>query len=374
MLAHQEAPRSPTESSTWSDADFEAMGWHDVTIHGLCVQPGSADNSLPRLLLDIDYIVRWVHPVAPETRFSFWIAPSTVVFEDVWEVEGDLDFKGTAMSLKIDNLRRSTPEDSRGGPQWHLEGHSLALTRGELATLLRLVEACFAPGWRTKGEDWSTAPGLLGTGSGPTAASDRLALLLLVLECGSRGRVRLCGGRADERHGRSATTLARLMSCTPSRAARILARLEEQGLVDRRRVKTASGLHHRARLLVPAVAAAHGASVPADVEDQAQEQAVEAAEAGIADPAPAAGVGEPPADDVSVQAPVLDVAGGVWKLQTPHQRHTFTLITLLWLMWLVMLALWMVFPAKPSSGRAVYGRSAQTCARTPPSRPETAPG
>ncbi|MFC1428586.1 hypothetical protein ACEZCY_36030 [Streptacidiphilus sp. N1-12] len=188
-------------------------------------------------------------------------------------------------------------------------GDDLALTRGELATLLRLVEACFAPGWRKGSEDWSTAPGLLGTGSGATSASDRLALLLLVLECGSQGRVKLCGGRADERHGRSATTLSRLMGCTPSRAARILARLEEQGLVDRRRVKTASGLHHKARLLVPAVAAAHGASVPADVEETAREQAVVAAEAAVADPAPAAGVGQPPADDVSVQVTDADVAG-----------------------------------------------------------------
>ena len=29
----------------------------------------------------------------------------------------------------------------------------------------------------------------------------------------------------------------------------------------------------------------------------------------------------------------------VLLLQTPHRRHTFTLITLLWLVWLVMLAL-----------------------------------
>jgi len=203
-------------------------------------------------------------------------------------------------------------------------GDELALTRGELATLLRLVEACFAPGWRTKGEDWSTAPGLLGTGSGPTAASDRLALLLLVLECGSQGRVKLCGGRADERHGRSATTLARLMSCTPSRAARILGRLEEQGLVDRRRVKTASGLHHRARLLVPSVAAAHGAAVPADVGERAQEQAVVAAGAAIADPAPAAGVGEPPSDDVSVQVTVLDVAAGAGVSDPAPAAHLHT--------------------------------------------------
>ena len=203
-------------------------------------------------------------------------------------------------------------------------GDELALTRGELATLLRLVEACFAPGWRTKGEEWSTAPGLLGTGSGSTAASDRLALLLLVLECGSQGRVKLCGGRADERHGRAATTLARLMSCSPSRAARILGRLEEQGLVNRRRVKTASGLHHRARLLVPAVAAAHGASVPADVEKQAQEQAVVAAEAAIADPAPAAGVGEPPCDDVSAQVPGLDVTAGSEVADPAPAAHLHT--------------------------------------------------
>jgi hypothetical protein len=199
-------------------------------------------------------------------------------------------------------------------------GDELALTRGELATLLRLVEACFAPGWRKQGEDWSTAPGLLGAGSGATAASDRLALLLLVLECGSQGRVKLCGGRADERHGRSATTLARLMSCTPSRAARILARLEQQGLVDRRRVKTASGLHSRARLLVPAVAAAHGAAVPADVE----EQAVVAAQAVVADPAPAAGVGESPADDVSGQVTGVDVAAGAEVADPPLAAHLHT--------------------------------------------------
>jgi hypothetical protein len=104
------------------------MGWHDVTVHALCVQPAVSDDwPLPRLLLDLDYIVRWVHPVAPETHFSFWIAPSTLVFEDVWDVEGDLDFKGTALHLTIDNIRRSAAEGSRGGPRWHLEGHSFEM-------------------------------------------------------------------------------------------------------------------------------------------------------------------------------------------------------------------------------------------------------
>jgi hypothetical protein len=60
-------PESGLTKSIWSDADFDVMGWHDVTIHGLCVQPGASDNLLPRLLLDIDYIVRWVHPLPPES-------------------------------------------------------------------------------------------------------------------------------------------------------------------------------------------------------------------------------------------------------------------------------------------------------------------
>ncbi|MFG3498120.1 hypothetical protein [Streptomyces sp. NPDC047928] len=63
--------------SVWSDADFEAMGWHDATVHGLYVQETDAD--LPRLLLDLNYIVRWVHPVRPAKHFSFWISPATLV-------------------------------------------------------------------------------------------------------------------------------------------------------------------------------------------------------------------------------------------------------------------------------------------------------
>ncbi|MGW5355352.1 hypothetical protein ACWERV_33145 [Streptomyces sp. NPDC004031] len=114
--------------SVWSDADFDTMGWHDATVHGLCVQPSATDGPLPRLLLDIDYIVRWVHPVAPRTHFTFWIAPSTLVFDDVWDVEGDLDLKGMALSLDIDHIRRSAPQDSPGGPRWHVEGHSFDLT------------------------------------------------------------------------------------------------------------------------------------------------------------------------------------------------------------------------------------------------------
>lgn len=117
---------SGLSKSVWTDVDFSEMGWHDATIHGLCVQP--TDGVLPRLLLDIDYIVRWVHPVPPATYFSFWMAPATLVFEDVWDLEGDLDFKGTTLDLEIDGLHRLVPDDGREAhPLWHIEGHAFDL-------------------------------------------------------------------------------------------------------------------------------------------------------------------------------------------------------------------------------------------------------
>ncbi|WP_329333955.1 hypothetical protein OG866_11500 [Streptomyces sp. NBC_00663] len=126
MDAHAE---SGLEKGVWSDADFERMGWHDVTIHALSVE--RTDAVLPRLLFDLDYVVRWVHPTPPETYFSFWVAPATLVFEDVWDLEGDLDFSGQSLDMEIDALHRLPPKDDRpvGSevPLWHIEGHAFDL-------------------------------------------------------------------------------------------------------------------------------------------------------------------------------------------------------------------------------------------------------
>lgn len=136
-------------------------------------------------------------------------------------------------------------------------GHPLALNRKELATLLRMVEAVMAPGWAHR--DGSVTPaGLLGTRTGRGAPTDRLALLLLALEANRQGRVPLCGGTIEIRRGRPAATMARLLGSSASAGERVLERLEAAGVVARVRRQTASGLANRSRLLVPAVARAHG--------------------------------------------------------------------------------------------------------------------
>ncbi|MGW2989932.1 hypothetical protein [Streptomyces goshikiensis] len=144
-------------------------------------------------------------------------------------------------------------------PMWDAQtvpGHALALHRKELATLLRLLEGLFAPGWSHR--DGSVTPaGLLGTRTGRGAATDRLALLLLALEATKTGRVRMCAGAINSKRGRAAATLARLLGCTHSAGERILSRLTAAGVVERVRVRTTSGLAQRSRLIVPAVAHAH---------------------------------------------------------------------------------------------------------------------
>ncbi|MER6399347.1 hypothetical protein ABT263_25370 [Kitasatospora sp. NPDC001603] len=132
--------------------------------------------------------------------------------------------------------------------------HPLALDRPTLATLLRLVERLFAPGWRHR-DGRVTPPGLLASRTGRGAPTDRLALLLLVLEARPDGRVRLCSGRVCKR-GRAATTLARLMGngCTPAGAAGILQRLQSAGAIQLVRRETSSRLRQRGGIVVPAVA------------------------------------------------------------------------------------------------------------------------
>ncbi|WP_367140707.1 MULTISPECIES: GIY-YIG nuclease family protein [Streptomyces] len=135
-------------------------------------------------------------------------------------------------------------------------GHPLALSQKELTAWQRLLEALMAPGQSLPGTT-HTAAGLLGGRSGRGSSTDRLALLLLVLEAAETGRVRLCGGTVDKHRGRAAATLARLLDCGLPGAERALKRLEDANLVRRPRRETMSGLRNRTRLVVPAVAAAH---------------------------------------------------------------------------------------------------------------------
>ncbi|MFJ2819058.1 hypothetical protein [Streptomyces sp. NPDC087294] len=138
--------------------------------------------------------------------------------------------------------------------------HALALSRSELAVLLSLIEVLFGPGWAPKDKPVVPA-GLLAGRTGRGAATDRLGLLLMVLTTGSAGWLQLCPGSVHTGRGRPAATVARLLGCTAAAGAKVLKRLQEQGVADVVRKETGSGLNAQSRVRLVPVAEAHGVAV-----------------------------------------------------------------------------------------------------------------
>ena len=77
----------------WKDSDFENMSWHDCRIHAMSFNP---DNELS---FDIDYITQWV---LKGKTYKFWIAPATIVFENVY----DFVLENSSMDFIIDEIVR----------------------------------------------------------------------------------------------------------------------------------------------------------------------------------------------------------------------------------------------------------------------------
>ncbi|MGW1656619.1 hypothetical protein [Streptomyces atratus] len=173
-----------------------------------------------------------------------------------------------------DGLHTDEARDGRGYPTglkclvmplWRARthggaGHPLALDKAELATLLHLIEALFGHGWTPEGKE-PTPPGLLAGRRGKGAATDRLGLLLMVLNTPASGWLPLCSGsvrKVEKKHGRGAVTLARLLGCSPSGARKVLDRLTEDGVVARQHKPTATRMRGRGRVRLLPVARAYG--------------------------------------------------------------------------------------------------------------------
>ncbi|MFJ5927622.1 hypothetical protein ACIQF6_34005 [Kitasatospora sp. NPDC092948] len=190
------------------------------------------------------------HKVLPPLRARGALRTSTVTNERGEAVALDMRLEPVARLRRARNVR-----------------HPLALTRSELATLLRLCEGLFGPGWEPTGKE-PTPPGLLARVERKQrhgAAADRLALLLLVLSCRENGRLRLCSGSlAVPELGRGAATLALLLRggaapVTPEEADRVLSRLESAGVVE---VDRLEGSAPSGRVTLLPVAASYAAVRP----------------------------------------------------------------------------------------------------------------
>ncbi|OBA73896.1 hypothetical protein A5641_00010 [Mycobacterium sp. 1554424.7] len=110
--------------AVWTATDFEQMSWHDCAVHAVAVEPAPPNPG--RLLVDLDYIVEWVCPEPPANAFSFAICPATLVFDEAWDLVGDINLRGFSFELSLETLGRSDP-DEHGACEWTLAGHEFTL-------------------------------------------------------------------------------------------------------------------------------------------------------------------------------------------------------------------------------------------------------
>jgi hypothetical protein len=73
---------------TWTEKDFEQLGWHDNYIHGFTIREG--EHGAGELILDIDYILEWKCPTGQVCEFS--IAPATLNFTSVTDLQIRVDY------------------------------------------------------------------------------------------------------------------------------------------------------------------------------------------------------------------------------------------------------------------------------------------
>lgn len=72
----------------WHTADFDALSWHDVHVHGFRIIEG--EHGTAELQLDIDFILEWIAPGSGNIRFR--IAQAMLQFHEVFGLRFALDY------------------------------------------------------------------------------------------------------------------------------------------------------------------------------------------------------------------------------------------------------------------------------------------
>lgn len=98
------------QQKVWTEDDFETMNWHDCAVYGFAFEYIEEDYQ-NNILFDIDAILEWVDPDT-DRCFQFWTAPATLVFENAWSFNINIDHQ-SAISYPLEiyeiQLLRKTP-------------------------------------------------------------------------------------------------------------------------------------------------------------------------------------------------------------------------------------------------------------------------
>jgi hypothetical protein len=84
-------------TDTWTEADFDTLGWHDSHVHGMRVLDG--EHGTGQLWLDIDYILEWLNPESEGGNYRFRVAPAMLKFREVMSLRVSLDYATPAAAM-----------------------------------------------------------------------------------------------------------------------------------------------------------------------------------------------------------------------------------------------------------------------------------
>lgn len=78
-------------ATTYTEADFDELSWHDCSIWGIALQNGGGEpaSEPADLTLDIDFIVEWLCGVGSPAKFR--VAPAALVFHNVTDLRIEMD-------------------------------------------------------------------------------------------------------------------------------------------------------------------------------------------------------------------------------------------------------------------------------------------
>jgi len=95
-------------TTSWTDADFDSLNWHDCHVHGIQIVEG--EHGAGELWLDLDYILEWLCPTEENGQVIFRIAPAMLKFRSVFDLRMRLNYKDSAAAItpfSIDGIERS---------------------------------------------------------------------------------------------------------------------------------------------------------------------------------------------------------------------------------------------------------------------------
>jgi hypothetical protein len=112
---------SAVDRDRWYTADFDALSWRDVHVHGFRIVEG--EQGMAELMLDIDFIIEWL---LEDGRYRFRVAQAVLQFHEVFALRFSLDYVAPSAGMTAFSIDGVVREEipvcgDRSWYRWRIE-------------------------------------------------------------------------------------------------------------------------------------------------------------------------------------------------------------------------------------------------------------